>query len=141
VLNGFCPRWLATLSHLTQEGNSLAQVKASHVMTDGQSASQSRCQTPSGTPRPDFYYCRTVAVLSMWCGALSDERTGLSFTAVKISGTCHLYLQFHMSVFYLVICHESGSLWIPVITVLYVTRVTATNSSSTVERVSAAVAT
>jgi hypothetical protein len=29
--------------------------------------------------RPDFYYCQTVAGLLMW-GALSDERTGLSFT-------------------------------------------------------------
>jgi hypothetical protein len=29
--------------------------------------------------RPDFYYCQPVAGLSMW-GALSDERTGLSFT-------------------------------------------------------------
>jgi hypothetical protein len=29
--------------------------------------------------RPDFYYCQTVAGLFMW-GALSDERTGLSFT-------------------------------------------------------------
>jgi hypothetical protein len=29
--------------------------------------------------RPDFYYCPTVACLLIW-GALSDERTGLSFT-------------------------------------------------------------
>jgi hypothetical protein len=29
--------------------------------------------------RPDFYYCQTVAGLLMW-GALSDQRTGLSFT-------------------------------------------------------------
>jgi hypothetical protein len=28
--------------------------------------------------RPDFYYCQTVAGLLM-CGALYDERTGLSF--------------------------------------------------------------
>jgi hypothetical protein len=32
----------------------------------------------------------------MW-SALSDERTGLSFTSVKISSTCHLYLEFYMS--------------------------------------------
>jgi hypothetical protein len=31
--------------------------------------------------RPDFYYCQTVAGLLIW-GALSDERTGLSFTIV-----------------------------------------------------------
>jgi hypothetical protein len=29
--------------------------------------------------QPDFYYCQTVAGLLMW-GALSDERTGISFT-------------------------------------------------------------
>jgi hypothetical protein len=29
--------------------------------------------------RPDFYYCQIVADLLV-CGALSDERTGLSFT-------------------------------------------------------------
>jgi hypothetical protein len=29
--------------------------------------------------RPDSYYCQTVAALLKW-GALSDERTGLSFT-------------------------------------------------------------
>jgi hypothetical protein len=28
--------------------------------------------------RPDLYFCQTVAGLLMW-GALSDERTGLSF--------------------------------------------------------------
>jgi hypothetical protein len=30
-------------------------------------------------------------------GALSDERMGLSFTAVIISSTCHLYLQFYIT--------------------------------------------
>jgi hypothetical protein len=34
---------------------------------------------PSGGLRPDVYYCQTVAGLLIW-GALSDERTGLSFT-------------------------------------------------------------
>jgi hypothetical protein len=38
----------------------------------GQSVSKSWC-------RPDIYYCLTVTVLFLW-GALSDERTGLSFT-------------------------------------------------------------
>jgi hypothetical protein len=32
-------------------------------------------------PTSDFYYCQTAAGLLMW-GALSDERTGLSFTIV-----------------------------------------------------------
>jgi hypothetical protein len=34
---------------------------------------------PSGTRRPDLYYCQRVAGLLIW-GALSDERTGLPFT-------------------------------------------------------------
>jgi hypothetical protein len=34
---------------------------------------------PSGAPRADLHYCQTFAGLLMW-GALSDERTGLSFT-------------------------------------------------------------
>jgi hypothetical protein len=37
------------------------------------------CQAPIWGLWPDFYYCQTVAGLLMW-GALSDERTGLSFT-------------------------------------------------------------
>jgi hypothetical protein len=45
----------------------------SFITTDGQSASL------SWNKAPDFYYCQTVAGLLMW-GALSDERTGLSFT-------------------------------------------------------------
>jgi hypothetical protein len=51
----------------------------SYVTTDGQSASLFWWQIPISGPRPDFYYCQTVAGLLMW-GALSDERTGLSFT-------------------------------------------------------------
>jgi hypothetical protein len=34
---------------------------------------------PTCGPKPDFYYWQTVACLLMW-GALSEERTGLSFT-------------------------------------------------------------
>jgi hypothetical protein len=51
----------------------------SYVTTDGQSASLSWNKAPIWGLRPDFYYCQTVAGLLM-CGALSDERTGLSFT-------------------------------------------------------------
>jgi hypothetical protein len=47
------------------------------ITTDGQSASLSWNKAPIWGLRPDFYYCQTVAGL-MW-GALSDERTGLSF--------------------------------------------------------------
>jgi hypothetical protein len=50
-------------------------------MTDGQSASLSRTKAPIRGLRPDFYYCQTVTSLFIR-GALSDERTGLSFTIV-----------------------------------------------------------
>jgi hypothetical protein len=43
-----------------------------HIATDGQSVSV------GVEPRPYIYYSLTVTVLSLW-GALSDERTGLSF--------------------------------------------------------------
>jgi hypothetical protein len=51
----------------------------SDVTTDDQSASLSWNKAPIWGLRPDFYYCRTVVGLVMW-GALSDERTDLSFT-------------------------------------------------------------
>jgi hypothetical protein len=57
----------------------------SYVTTDGQSASLSWNKAPIWGLRPDFYYRRTVAGLLMW-GALSDERTGLSFTIA--AGPC-----------------------------------------------------
>jgi hypothetical protein len=68
--------------------------------------------------------CRSVML-----GALSDKKTGLTFTiaagrrqcrhiyAVKISSTRHLYLQFYMSIFHTVGC---GRL---LFTVLHVTLV------------------
>jgi hypothetical protein len=51
----------------------------SYSTTDNQSGSQSWNKAPIGGLQPDFYYCQTVAGLLMW-GALSDEKTGLSFT-------------------------------------------------------------
>jgi hypothetical protein len=51
----------------------------SHVTTDGQPASLSWNKAPIWGLRPDVYYCQTLAVLLMW-GALSDEKSGLSFT-------------------------------------------------------------
>jgi hypothetical protein len=54
-------------------------------MTDGQSASLSWYQAPIWGPKPDIYYCQTVAGLLMW-GTLSDDRTGLSFTTA--AGPC-----------------------------------------------------
>jgi hypothetical protein len=50
----------------------------SYITIDGQSASLSWSKAPIWGLRPDFYYCRTATGLLMW-GALSDERTGLSF--------------------------------------------------------------
>jgi hypothetical protein len=49
---------------------------------DRRSVGQSVClgvRPPSGAPRLDFYYRRTVAGLLMW-GAFSDGRSGLSST-------------------------------------------------------------
>jgi hypothetical protein len=54
-------------------------VSESYITTDGQSASLSWNKAPIWHLGPDLYYCQTVAPLLMW-GALSDERTGLSFT-------------------------------------------------------------
>jgi hypothetical protein len=51
----------------------------SYVTTDGQSPSLSWNKAPIWGLRPDFYYCQKFAGLLMW-GAVSDERTGLSFT-------------------------------------------------------------
>jgi hypothetical protein len=57
----------------------------SYVTTDGQSASLSWSKALIWGLRPDFYYRRTVAGLLMW-DALSDERTGMSFTIA--AGAC-----------------------------------------------------
>jgi hypothetical protein len=54
-----------------------------YVTTDGQSVSLSWNKAPIWGLRSYFYYCHTVACLLMW-GALSDERTGLSFTIVTV---------------------------------------------------------
>jgi hypothetical protein len=50
-----------------------------YVTTDGQPASLSWNKAPIWGLRPDLYYCLTITGLLMW-GALSDERTSLSFT-------------------------------------------------------------
>jgi hypothetical protein len=51
----------------------------SYVTTDGQPACLSWNKAPISGLRPDLIYCLTVAGLLIW-GALSEERTGLSFT-------------------------------------------------------------
>jgi hypothetical protein len=57
----------------------------SYITTDGQPASLSWNKASIWGLRPDFYYCLTVAGLLI-LGALSDERTGLSFTIA--AGPC-----------------------------------------------------
>jgi hypothetical protein len=52
-----------------------------YVTTDGQSDSVSCFEAPTCGPRSDFVYCQTDEGFLMW-GALSDDRTGLSFTIV-----------------------------------------------------------
>jgi hypothetical protein len=69
------------LKHNNSQFSSLVWVSwvLYNITTDVQSASLSRNKAPVWGLRPGIYYCQTVAGLLMW-GAISDERTGLSFT-------------------------------------------------------------
>jgi hypothetical protein len=62
--------------------NRSSRVEA-YVTTDGQSASVSWNKAHIWGLQPDLYYCQTVAGLLMW-DALSDGRTGLSFTVAAV---------------------------------------------------------
>jgi hypothetical protein len=65
---------------IPHQPQSLIRTKSeSYVTTDGQPASLSWNKAHFWGLRPDLYYCLTVAGLLIW-GALSDERTGLSFS-------------------------------------------------------------
>jgi hypothetical protein len=55
----------------------------SHVTIDGQSVSLSWNKAPIWGLRPDIYYSLTITVLFLW-GALSDERTGMSFVYATV---------------------------------------------------------
>jgi hypothetical protein len=55
----------------------------SHITTDGQSVSKSWYRAPSGA-HDQIFICLTVMFLFPW-GALSDERTGLSFALTLAS--------------------------------------------------------
>jgi hypothetical protein len=68
-----------TVSRPVCLGKKAANRVESYITTDGPSASLSWNKAPILGLRPDFYCCQTVAVLLIW-GAVSDERTGLSFT-------------------------------------------------------------
>jgi hypothetical protein len=77
----FYDSFLILLQLLTFRGYLLPTTHSeseSYVTTDGQSASLSWNKAPILSLQPDLYYCLTVAGLLIW-GALSDERTGLSF--------------------------------------------------------------
>jgi hypothetical protein len=66
-----------------------------YVTTDGQSASLSWNKAPIWGLRPDLYYCQTVAGLLMY-GALSEERTGLSFSRVTVSSNKSLVSMYNL---------------------------------------------
>jgi hypothetical protein len=57
----------------------------SYITTDSQSACLSWNKAPICGLRPNCYFCQTVPDMLMW-SALSDERTGLSFTIA--AGPC-----------------------------------------------------
>jgi hypothetical protein len=78
--------WITTLLRIPNE-ESLVTESESYVTTDGQPASLSWNKAPMWCLRPDFYYCLTVVRLLIWV-ALSDERTGLSFTIASGSRQC-----------------------------------------------------
>jgi hypothetical protein len=64
-----------------------ASESESYITTDGQSTILSWNKAPIWGLWPDFNYCQTVTGLLIG-GALSDERTGLSFTIVAGSRQC-----------------------------------------------------
>jgi hypothetical protein len=71
--------FLTALNDVCLTNESRVELSLSLMLTtDGQSASLSWNKAPIWGLRPDYYYCQTVAGLLMW-GAVSDERTGLSF--------------------------------------------------------------
>jgi hypothetical protein len=76
LTSGSWPSLYSLVTNRTENTANRSRVE-SYVTTDGQSVSLSWNKAPS--LRSDFYYCQTVTGLLKW-GALSDERTGLSFT-------------------------------------------------------------
>jgi hypothetical protein len=79
----FLPWLPRTQSIVTGLRLSTQSQSKSYVTTDGQSASLSWNKAPIWGLRPDFYYCLTVTGFLI-SGALSDERTGLSFARVIV---------------------------------------------------------
>jgi hypothetical protein len=67
----------------------------SYIMTDHQSANLPWNKAPIWGLWPDFYYCQTFTILSMW-GALSDERTGLTFARVTVSSNKYVVSMYNL---------------------------------------------
>jgi hypothetical protein len=67
----------------------------SHFATDGQSVSMSWYRAPSGAHDQIFVNYSTATVLS-YSGALSDERSGLSFVShsLKVFANMYIYMYF-----------------------------------------------
>jgi hypothetical protein len=57
-----------------------------YVTTDSQSASLSCNKAPIGSPRPDLYYCHTVASVLTW-SALSNERAVCPYFLLALAST------------------------------------------------------
>jgi hypothetical protein len=94
------------------------------VTTDGQSASL--CVKRHLGLNQIFVTIRQLRVRSCGAPSLTKGRvcrlqllqvlaSAVIYTAVKISSTCHLYLQFYMAALYIVSCKVTGSFWIPTI--------------------------
>jgi hypothetical protein len=137
-LNGPQPQLQATNCNSSPQPNSSSLLTncnkskscqgQSYVTIDGQSASLSWCQTAFGANEHIFVAARELLVF-MW-GAISGERMGLpfttasavTFTAIRVSSICHLYLQLYTSALYILVVVKSP---VPcehlLFTVIYVT--------------------
>jgi hypothetical protein len=80
-----------------------------YVITDSRSASLSCCQAPMWGPLTDFYYCRTVVCMLMWC-ALFDEILGLQCWALPAHSFSGLIPSRLITIFYS-LKFETPSTW------------------------------
>jgi hypothetical protein len=82
-----------------------------HVTTDGQPASLFWNKAPIWGLSPDLCYCQTVGGLLMR-GALSDERTGLSFgrviAVISLLSVCTVYVLRVIKCMYILLQHIQG---------------------------------
>jgi hypothetical protein len=89
LLSEFSYDWMNAEWRLTYEWMNewIPNQSQSYITTYGQSASLSWNKAPIWGLRPDLYYCQTVACLFVW-GALSDDRSGMSFTFAAAPPQC-----------------------------------------------------